>query len=108
MVLQGCNTYLARVVLAQVNARFVPATFVLGGKCTYCSQKTVHGSFVKSAFFAALTSTNLTVRVAYHADTPSRASIAVDAEGIEGAFQAMYQTVLLRTGYVTRLAFVSQ
>jgi len=68
----------------QVNARFVPATFVLGGKCTYCSQKTVHGSFVKSAFFAALTSTNLTVRVAYHADTPSRASIAVDAEGIEG------------------------
>jgi len=72
----------------QVNARFVPETFFLGGTCTYCSQKIVHGSFVKSVFVAALTSTNLGVRVTYHADTPSRAHVAVDAQGAEGAQDA--------------------
>ena len=70
---------------AQVNALFVPETFVMGGTCTFCSHKTIHGSFVKSVYVTALTSGEHTVRVTYHAYTPSRANVVVDAEGLKGA-----------------------
>ena len=70
---------------AQVNALFVPETFVMGGTCARCSHKAVHGSFIKSVYVTALTSGNSTARVAYHAHTPSRANIVVGAEGVEGA-----------------------
>ena len=57
----------------------------MGGTCTFCSHKTIHGSFVKSVYVTALTSGERTVRVTYHAHTPSRAKVVVVAEGVEGA-----------------------
>ena len=78
----------------QVNARFVPATFVMGGTCTYCTRKTVFGSFVKSVYITALTLANkLTARVTYHADTPSRANVAVYAEDVEGALYVQFAEI---------------
>ena len=59
----------------------------MGGTCEHCTHKTVFGSFVKSVYVTALTSAKLTVHVTYHADTPSRANVAVDVEGVEGALQ---------------------
>ena len=57
----------------------------MGGTCARCSHKTIHGSFVKSVYVTALTSGDRTVRVTYHAYTPSRANVVVDAEGLKGA-----------------------
>ena len=70
---------------AQVNARFVPETFVMGGSCLTCKRKTVHGSFVKDLYVTAKTASGLTVRVAYSADQPSRAKITVTADHVECA-----------------------
>ena len=47
-------------------------------------RRQVHGSFVKSVYVHALTSSELTVLVEYNADTPSRARIEVVAEGVAG------------------------
>ena len=70
---------------AQVNARFVPEKFTMGGTCRTCRQKTVHGSFVKEIYITARSASDLTVHVAYSADQPSRAKITVTADGIDCA-----------------------
>jgi len=67
----------------QVNARFVPETFVMGGSCKTCKLKTVHGSFVKELYVTAKSASDLNVRVAYSADQPSRAKLTVTADHVD-------------------------
>merc|ERR1711920_286313 len=61
----------------------VPESFTMGGSCRTCPRKTIHGSFVKEIYITARSASNLTVRVAYSADQPSRAKITVTADGID-------------------------
>jgi hypothetical protein len=69
-----------------LNALFVKTTFVMGypngPTCPYCKLKTVHGSFVKVAYFRALTAGGKTALVEYRTDEPSHALLSVeDKEG---------------------------
>jgi len=64
----------------QVNARFVPETFVMGGSCDTCHRKLVHGSFVKSVYVLARSTSKLDLRIEYHADEPSHVKLTVSAE----------------------------
>ena len=45
----------------------------------------VHGSFVKELYVTARSASNLTVRISYSADQPSRAKITVTADYIDCA-----------------------
>lgn len=69
-----------------LNALFMKTTFVMGHAqgptCPYCKLKTVHGSFVKVAYFRALTAAGKTVLIEYRADEPSHALLSV--EDVEG------------------------
>ena len=57
----------------------------------------MHGSFVKSVYVHALTSSELTVLVEYNADTPSRARIEVVAEGVAGTVHSDSLEAILPT-----------
>jgi len=65
----------------QVNARFMPETFVMGGRCEFCGHLTVHGSFVKSIYVIARTAGNLNVFIEYNANQPSSAQVHVQPDG---------------------------
>merc|ERR1711920_50995 len=64
----------------QVNARFEPQTFFMGGICATCTHKTVYGSFVTSFYSQAKTSSGKLVRVTYLAEAPSRADLHITVE----------------------------
>ena len=55
----------------------------MGGTCERCSRKTIHGSFIKVAYFRALTSSGTTLTVAYKADEPSHAALTTSGAGEE-------------------------
>ena len=58
---------------------------MMGGSCHTCKRKTVHGSFVKSMYVTAKTTSNLNVRVEYSSDQPSRAKLIITADDIDRA-----------------------
>jgi hypothetical protein len=66
-----------------LNALFSKASFVMGGTCARCTVKTVHGSFMKVAYFRAKTKTGKTLTVEYKADEPSRAALTEIEPGKE-------------------------
>jgi len=66
-----------------LNALFTHVTFFMGGMCERCSRKTVHGSFMKVAYFRARTSTGTMLTVEYKADEPSHAALTTSGAGEE-------------------------
>merc|ERR1719382_1704038 len=75
---------------------FRGVTFAMGGACAKCTRKTVHGSFIVSAYFNARTAANKSVHVSYLADSPSRAQLTISEAPTGKASSLLFDAAIER------------